>query len=591
MENRKIILPSLNYENAPDDDLSLSIELDKNEILLREGDKDIILDIAKLYNDERNSCINYKIFGKMKMVFRNTHYGESFYKPLKRNLYLLGDGSDGDFTGYIPYNEFAFLRNDVLRELNTPLSGTNPGSFTQQSSITTGYTDHKIITPIDAPYANWNIYLSYVYSGDTTYPMTYTLTGGTVTSFTSGDGIPFRTSDNGKYYKFTSPVEHGMTGNDYMVISGGSFNNTIALTGRTFNIDSVGDETFNSEKYVVNILKSEFPSGSTLNTIMICKRCTDINRIEDSMSTYYVHKHKTLTDENGYIMDKVGFESPIFRDEKKILFENSDGVNDFIVERNRMESVLFEFKNPLVLSGLTNNLGYTPTNVYSSVIFRNGSGYFNYPPKIGYKFNFHDTWIDEHFDGNTSEETNLSGTTWTVVSGMTTYTFTSGDTLPKGSELIGAFVEYNKHELKERIISEAYHKITIDPSLFDFQQYNDTLLEGASYTNMVGMFFQPHYRIKLRELSPYIETSDTDKIYNLPENVLFDENEKQWKWRDLYEHGYIDVDGYGTNYPFLNNCHYVHTDVNFHLKDEDIYTNKTDGIKRFKNISKKKANC
>ena len=31
----------------------------------------------------------------------------------------------------------------------------------------------------------------------------------------------------------------------------------------------------------------------------------------------------------------------------------------------------------------------SPTEVYVSAIFRNGNGYFNYPPKVGYKFNFH----------------------------------------------------------------------------------------------------------------------------------------------------------------------------------------------------------
>lgn len=587
MEKKKIILPTLEYEGAPDNDLSVRVGLHKNENLLREGDRNIILDISKQYDNERNLCKNYKIYGKLKMIFRNLYYGLSTYRPLKRNLYLIGDGSDGDYTGYMPYNEFAFLRNDVLRELNNPQSGSTPGNFTQNITLTTGYTDHKIITPIDAPYMNWNVYLSYVYSGDTSYPMKYTLTGGTVTSFTSGDGIPFRLSNNGKYYKLTCPVEHGMTENDYIVLSGGTLDNTVQLTGRTFNIESVGDETYNSEKYVINILKSEIPSGVTLNTIMLGKRCTDINRIEDTTSIYYVHKHKTLTNENEYILDKVGFESPIFRDEKKILFENSDGVNDYVVERNRMESVLFDIKEPLVLTGLTNNLGYTPTDVYATVIFRNGNGYFNYPPKVGYKFHFHDTWIDEHFDGNTSLENNLSGVTWTE-SG---YTFTSGVTVSKGTELVGAFVEYNKHELKERIISEVYHKITVPTNNFNHGQDDPLMFSGASVTNLFGTLYQPHHRIKLRQLSPYVETSDTKNIYGLPENVLYDETEKVWKWRDVYDHGYIDVDGYGTNFPFLNNCHYVHKDINFYLRAEDIYTNKKDGISKFKNISKKKANC
>ena len=102
-----------------------------------------------------------------------------------------------------------------------------------------------------------------------------------------------------------------------------------------------------------------------------------------------------------------------------------------------MESVLFDFKDSFLLTGLTNNLGYTPTEVYVTTIFRNGSGYFNYPPKIGYKFNFHNEWIDKVFTG--TSENILSGTTYTV-SGVT---FTSGYTLPVGtSGLTGAFVEY-----------------------------------------------------------------------------------------------------------------------------------------------------
>ena len=49
-------------------------------------------------------------------------------------------------------------------------------------------------------------------------------------------------------------------------------------------------------------------------------------------------------------MDSIGFESPVFRDEKKMLFQNSFFQEDVVVERNRMESVLFDFKQPLIES-------------------------------------------------------------------------------------------------------------------------------------------------------------------------------------------------------------------------------------------------
>jgi hypothetical protein len=406
--------------------------------------------------------------------------------------------------------------------------------------------------------------------------MTYSLSGSTSSQcnngfnycFTASDGIPFRVTDNGKSYKLISPVPHGMSEGEYIVLSGG-----------TVYISSVGDETYDSENYVINLYKSEFEVNDTLSGVVLGKRCLDINNISDTTSTYYVHKHKTLTDINDYVLDNVGFESPIFEDEKKILFENSAGVNDFIVERNRMESVLFDFKEPLILSGLTNNLGYTPTEVFLTTIFRNGNGFFNYPPKNGYKFNFHNEWMDAHFDGNSNLETNITKDTFTI-SGIT---FNSGNVIPIGTILTGAFVEYNKKELKERIISESFHKISNPTTIFDFGQTDNTVYSGSTETNPVGLYYQTHQRIKLRELSQYIETSKTNDVYNLPENTKYDANEKVWRWRDLYDHGYIDTDGYGTDFPYVNNIHYVKANLNFYLRNERYYTNKQNGINSFKN--------
>lgn len=581
-ENKKIILPSKKFANAPDEELDLKLNLDTSESLLRIGERDIVLDVAKLYSKERNDSINYKIYGKLKMVFRNLYCGNTDYTYLKDRLYLVGDGTDNDHTGFLPYDEFAFMRRDVYREINTSETrDTVPTEF----KLLTGHTGslaHTTVTPINAPYQNWNLYLSYVYSGDTNFPMKYSLTGNTYSEFTANDGIPFRvTYTGGTYYELTSPVEHGMTNGDYITLSGGTF--TGNASGRTYSITSVGNEIYGSEKYVVNILKSQIPKTKIFNTIMFGKRCLDINNISGSTSTYYVHKHKTLTNVNDYILDKVGFETPIWEDEKKLVFENFSGDNDVLVERNRMESVLYDFKEPFKLSGLTNNLGFTPTEVYVTALFRNGNGYFNYPPKVGYKFNFHDTWIDYQFSGTTSNETGLSGTTFIRDS----YTFTSGNTIPIDTILNGAFVEYNPKEMKERIVSESFHKITNPTTIFDHSQTVGSL--NASSDNLEGLIYQPHYRVKLRELSPYVETATTNDIFNLPENTNYDADENVWRWRDLYDHGYVDQDGYGTNFPFVNGTHYVRTNINFYLRNERYYTNKQDGVTNFNN--RKNINC
>jgi hypothetical protein len=369
----------------------------------------------------------------------------------------------------------------------------------------------------------------------------------------------------------------------------GVYGLTEEITGMFDFINSVGNETYNSEKYVINLAKSQFKNGYTLSAdvIVLGKRCLNVND-STSISSYYVHKVKTLTGVNDYIMDQLGFETPIWEDEKKMLYENFNGDNDVIVERNRMESVLYDFKKSITLTGLTNNFGITPTEVYLAVINRNGNGYFNYPPKVGYSFNFHNTWIDDHFDGSDSHESGMSDERYDFI-GESSTTFTAGTELPIGTILTGAFVEYNRKEMKERIISEPYHKMTIKPSVFNHGQTGTvTSFSGATSTNPFGMYYQSLYRVKLRELSPYTETAITNDIYNLPENVTYDSVEKVWRWRDLYDHGYIDVDGFGTNFPFINNLHYVKNDFNFYLRNERYYNNKTDGIGGFNN---KKIDC
>jgi hypothetical protein len=580
MEKKQIILPILRYENSPESDTNLRVGFEEEKSLLRTDDRDVILDLSEQFATERADCKRYMLYGKIKMIFRNLYLGISDYGYLKERLALYTDGSDGCFAGYLPYDEFAFLRRDLYRE-GTPNTSINDlSTFTGFNPIVSGITNnlHQNITAATAPYHNWNFYLTYVDSHDTGYTMTYTLTGGTSMSFLSGDGVPFRVEDNGIQYTLTSPVIHGISQGEYILIN-----------GRYYYVNSVGDAVYNSENYVINILKSQLSGVTFCPPYLITgKRCIDINDKDNTTSDYYVHIHKTLTTINDYILDKVGFESPIWEDERKLIFENSAGVNDVIVDQNRMESILFDFKTPFILSGITNNIGYTPTEIYTSVIFRNGNGFFEYPPKIGYKFNFHDSWIDASFSGNTSFETGLTGETF-VKSGIT---FTSGTTIPGGTSLYGGFVEYNRKEMKERIISEAFHKIVSNPLIFYHAQDLNSTYSGATPGNMIGLYYQPHYRFKLRELSPYVESSDPNvTIDNLPENAKYFPDEKLWRWRDLYDDGYIDTDGNGTDYPYLNNIHYVHKDINFYLRNEQVYTNKKDGLISFYSINKNINAC
>lgn len=589
MEKKTIVLPKLRYYKSPAIDLTTNVGLETNEELLREGDRSIILDVAEQFNTERNNSINYKIYGKVKMIFRNMYSGSTSYSALSPYLYLSGDGSDYNFDGFLPYDEFAFLRRDTYRQdFNIPaVSGSTYGTYTPTFSLPEKPRNkHQYISNIQAPFHNWNFYLSYVYGKDTEFTMSYTLSGSTSYNndkithieFKANQGIPCRIEDKTTYYKLTTPVPHNIGENEFVIIS-----SIPSISGKTFSVSSLGDDKFDSSKYVINLNKQQF-SGTPLNNIKLItiKRCIDDKNIPGTTSNYYVHKHKTLTTPDKYILDKAGFECPIFEEEKKLVFEDSEGNNDVLVERNRPESLLYDFRDAFQLSGLTNNLGYTPSEVYVSVLFRNGSGYFEYPPKVGYRFHLHDKWVDNHFSGNTSQETTISGTTWT--SGN--LSFTSGNTLPVGTVLTGAFIEYNQSELKERVISEALHKIVNPVNIFNHSQ-NQSLgdFSGSTNNNKMGLLYQPHYRVKLRQLSNYIETSNTNDIINLPDNARYFPDEKIWKWRDVFDHGYVNEDGEGTDYPFVNGQHYVKTDFNFYFINEREFYNKADGFKGFEDIN------
>ena len=42
-----------------------------------------------------------------------------------------------------------------------------------------------------------------------------------------------------------------------------------------------------------------------------------------------------------------------------------------------------------------------------------------------------------------------------------------------------------------------------------------------------------------------------------------------FRWRDKYPYGYIDTDGVGVDFPYLNNSHYPFIDTIFRITPED----------------------
>ena len=76
------------------------------------------------------------------------------------------------------------------------------------------------------------------------------------------------------------------------------------------------------------------------------------------------------------------------------------------------------------------------------------------------------------------------------------------------------------------------------------------------YSISSGYVYTPHYPIKVRAFSDYIEYGGKNEVDGIPGHAWYSDSNKLWLWRDLYSYGYIDSDNIGVNHPFINGAHY-----------------------------------
>ena len=73
---------------------------------------------------------------------------------------------------------------------------------------------------------------------------------------------------------------------------------------------------------------------------------------------------------------------------------------------------------------------------------------------------------------------------------------------------------------------------------------------------MFGYYYQPHYPIKIRDYSDYIETGSKQlPEVGIPDYAFYSQKTDSFIWRDIYQYGFIN-NGIGVNYPFINGTHY-----------------------------------
>lgn len=539
-ENEIIYIPgSKRFKGNSDKDMFLQVPFKSTQKNYTQGDRTVLLNLAQRFDDERQASNRIRISGKLTNIINNSVSGKTTYTPFLNDLYYLNPESsvvNNVWQGYPQYKEFTFFREE-------------------------GISGHTTYVPKSASTYNWNMYVSYPFSSDTQQKISYTNSrfGISVGETIISDGIPFVIKNrffNGKpLITFYCALNHNLSIGEYVKLN-------FSVNGKdTFAVFSVGDEYYNSEERVFSIYNVGYGNTNFLDdSVGTFKRIIDIKNSGETTSKYYVRLHKLLTDGEEVDLVKGGFENTSFTTRRKLEYSGLTPNNvERISYKQGNQVFTFSFDRDIDITGIKDNNNKPLTNLFVTVINKGYMGWFNKPYNqnsssaidIGWEFNFdsinEDTWWAHN---SLSNKDNIPFDSYTIGAN----TFYYNRTLSSGHIIKGDICEWNDYEQKETVISPIYHKYSFNPLLFQ----NNSSLEQPS-----GYAYKPHYDIPIKSFSDYVETGNRNEVDGIPTYSYYSENDRQWRWRDLYPYGFIDGDGVGVDTPFINNSHYPFKQILF----------------------------
>jgi hypothetical protein len=590
----RIVLGSLRYKTATNTNLSIPTPLVQTAKTLQEFDRSIDINLAQLFHDEREKSTVFRPVCKFDLIFDNAYSGTCNYPPLENNLYYTNALSNAiqqcDTTadktyweGYPQYNEFDFIRSDY-----------NISGYTTPDS--NGMVHVNFVSKSASTY-NWNHFVSYPYLNlpgkRLLHYDTNTVSSPVYNKFLASEGIPFiisiddstatstvpgndLTVNGYRVIRFRCPVKHGLSVGEFVKIKVKSNNNY----EDTFQVYSLGNGLPGYDEYVFNIFNIGYAPGTfSDDDYGNFKRIINNGNPDDTISEYYVVKHKIITNVNDAVLVNAGFEQNVFGDKRQ--FESSGYTPNRVSRVSYKEgakSYSLSFNKDIDVSNLRDNHKRPISELYVTTMWK---GYFGLMLNNGDK-------IKEGFDFNLPLSNDRVNPIWKdTISDVTGFTidnyirpdylnpnppanppgtiqfnyvrsFKSGDTID------GDFYEWNNFEQKERLISEIYHKLTYNDLVFKVPE----TIYNKKANGRFGFYYRPHRKMTLRVFSDYIETGDVRNTVDIPDYSYFSTTYNSFIWRDIYEYGFKDAENNGVNYPFLNGTHYPYDNFIFRIIPE-----------------------
>ena len=556
MSKYTIVPSNLRYKGAPSVNEKISVTLEEQSQQITEYDRSSTINLAQVYDDERQACTVFRPTFKVTYLYDNTYTGTTGYLPFQYNLYYSSPDTSkqsGVWRGFPQFYEFDFFRPDVSDQ-----------HFPYKSKSAYTY--------------NWMYYLTYPFDNNYDKQLQYYSSNSNDISWKAGDGIAFtisNTSQNGNgLISFTCVAPHGLTPNEYVELSLTYRNSNI------FQVYSIGNGLFDSDKYIFNVLNIGY-TGTTFNNGVTgtFKRVINPDNLTETRSKYYVKQYKVLTNLTDLAVTKVGFEKNVFKEESKLEYSSITPNNvTRVSQKSSSNAYNFTSNYDIDLNGYRDNQMRPLTELSLTIVNKGYSGYFNPPSdgiglKQGWGFNLSKIVNPWWRTNNQNSNTSIPVSGYTLTNGQTK-TFYYNLDLQKDDVMDGDFCEWNDYEQIERVVSPYYHKMKFNQAVF-------ATTETPS-TNSPGYYYKPHNPMTLRVFSDYIETAGVGLLDQAPSWSFYSSSDEQFRWRDLYTYGFVDNLGRGVEYPFINTAHYPFENVVFRLIPEGINYNEVQPSFSFK---------
>jgi hypothetical protein len=553
-----IVLGEKRFASSQNQDISIDIPLEMTSKDYVEFDRNVDLSLQSVFDRERQESTIFRPSCKYSFIFKNELIGTTQYTPFRDNLFYTNSINNAvsqitipntPWEGYPQYFEFDLVRTD-----NNTIGYTKPPN------------NHINFINKSASTYNWTHYLSYAFNNDFDKPL-YTIDSETLASWywLANEGIPFYikigTDQNPNEISFKCPMEHGLNSGEYVQLPFSYNGNNI------YQVSSIGDTGYDSEKYIFNIDNIGY-TGTTFQTGTIgnFKRIINDTNTGETTSKYYVRLHKILTEAECAVVVKAGFELNNFRTinkfEKAVLTPNNQ---DRTSVKEGNQSYTLSFNCDIDINPLRDNQKRPITELFFTTIWK---GYFGWTKDLKQGFDFNTPLINSQPNPWWDQTNPLSiiGINQLSYNSNTLPTigpFYFNDNLKPGDIIDGAFCEWNDYEQTERVISEINHKISFNNNYFNVPSL-------APPTNPLGYYYKPHSKLTIRVFSDYIEEAPSEGVIGIPEYAYYSNLSNSFRWRDIYEYGYVDTSDIGVDYPFLNGKHYPYSNYVFRVYPEGI---------------------